>query len=434
MNSNERMNYLNGVLKGESVGSMNVAYKDSHVAPRKVYRINIDYLVYNQYNGRIRTLTKAYEQENGAINVESSQGKELIERFLWDSKPERNKRTMKNLEEMGQIQPGIVTLDGVIIDGNRRASLLKRIASNNNSGSAYFEAVILPDPMGENNAREIKKLETQYQMGMDEKLGYNALEKYLQIQDLEDNGFSVSEIANLTSYEENEVKRFSEIKSLMDEYLDILDYQNIYTRLENAEDWFWKLQESMQRFKGGGSTLVQWDYAEEDVNDLKLIMFDYIRASRESGSELLGGGQAYRDICSANKTGFFKDETIWKQFRDKHFDDFEQVEEKPISEYRAAHPGESFSNVLKQRDRDFSDQVEDSIKSNFNRTRNAIGTLNDRSQPKVLLESAIAKLEAIEPTSDTFSDMCKNDPTIIDLLRDIGKLQFELKKVAEKAR
>ena len=51
-----------------------------------------------------------------------------------------------------------------------------------------------------------------------------------------------------------------------------------------------------------------------------------------------------------------------------------------------------------------------------------------------MLESAIAKLEAIDPTSDTFSDMCKNDPTIIDLLRDIGKLQFELKKVAEKAR
>jgi len=438
MNRTQRAEYLNNLLDNATpVGSMNVAYKSPKVEAHNVYRIDLNYLVYNQYNGRIGTLVKAHEVENGPIDAENQEHRKLIERFLWDSQPERNTRTMENLETVGQRDPGIVTLDGVIIDGNRRASLLVENARKKKEPIAYFNAVILPDPMGEDNAREIKRLETQYQMGLDEKLGYNALEKYLQIQDLHDNGFEIpGEVAKLMNYDEIDIEKFWEVKQLMDLYLKRLGYENMYTRLDRAEDWFWKLQESLKRFDpdrgAGASDQVQWTYTKADVNDLQNIMFDYIRASREAGADLLGSGQAYRDICSASKTGFFKHKYIWENFRDTHYQDFDEITEQSIEEHRAANPDLSITEVLKRRDKDYTDSVKDLVKKNFNQTRGRVSTENDKNEPKILLEAALSKLQAVDEESSVFRNMCANDGAIKDILVAIGRKQTRLKRVSEK--
>ena len=89
-----------------------------------VWRIPLDYLIYNKYNGRIGSDVLSYETQNGELNAELDSDCELIEKFLFDSKEERNKTTMKSLLENGQQKYGIVTSDGIIVDGNRRAMLL----------------------------------------------------------------------------------------------------------------------------------------------------------------------------------------------------------------------------------------------------------------------------------------------------------------------
>ena len=90
------------------------------------------------------------------------------------------------------------------------------------------------------------------------------------------------------------------------------------------------------------------------------------------------------------------------------------------------------TQILKFRDTDFTDQLSDHVKKNFGLTRSIIGTENDKSEPKVLLEAALSKLQAIDEFGSVFREMCKKDKTIKDLLIDIGKKQFALKKVAEK--
>jgi hypothetical protein len=56
----------------------------------------------------------------------------------------------------------------MVIDGNRRAMLLRRLTPNQ-----YFEGVILPDAYYENEKeKEIVRLETEYQIGEDSKLDY----------------------------------------------------------------------------------------------------------------------------------------------------------------------------------------------------------------------------------------------------------------------
>ena len=61
------------------------------------FAIPLEYLVYNPYNGRIGSVVKSYERQNHQLNPENPTDKQIIEQFLWDSKPEANKKTKERL-------------------------------------------------------------------------------------------------------------------------------------------------------------------------------------------------------------------------------------------------------------------------------------------------------------------------------------------------
>ncbi|HAJ72697.1 MAG TPA: hypothetical protein DCO68_11520, partial [Methylophilaceae bacterium] len=144
--------------KGNPFGMLEIPWQDT-LQSMQVYKIPLAYLVYNKYNGRILSRTKSLEKQNHSIDVETEEGKKQIEQLLWDSKEDRNKKTEKDLDDFGQKKVGIITRDGIIIDGNRRAMLLNRLGKVD-----YFKAVVLPVKLDENSI-EIQKLETSFQMG-----------------------------------------------------------------------------------------------------------------------------------------------------------------------------------------------------------------------------------------------------------------------------
>lgn len=276
----------------------------------KVYRIPLDYLIYNKYNGRIGSDVLSYEKQNGSLNPELDQDREIIERFLYESKEDRNKATMHSLLKNGQQRYGIVTSDGKIVDGNRRAMLLNRLFHKREElgysyaeveKCKYFLAIILPDDAEE---RDIQKLETIYQMGEDDKLDYNPIEKYLKCKELKRLGFSEEDIAEFMSEKPAQVKQWLRILALMEEYLETYDYDGIYTRLEKTEGPFVDLEGYLDSYQKKGANVrnVDWNYQDSDISDLKLVCFDYIRARYE--------GKEFRDIAKTGKEGsifFYKD-------------------------------------------------------------------------------------------------------------------------------
>ena len=94
-----------------------------------VYEIPLELLRFNTKNGRILMEIASLNEATGerSIDVDDMDSQELIFRALWESNVERNTRTLEDLEEKDQQVPGVITSDGVIIDGNRRASLLMRL-------------------------------------------------------------------------------------------------------------------------------------------------------------------------------------------------------------------------------------------------------------------------------------------------------------------
>ncbi|WP_102262595.1 hypothetical protein [Mesobacillus jeotgali] len=388
------------------------------------YKIPLEYLIYNKYNGRIGSAVKSFERQYRELNPELEEDKNIIETFLWESQIKRNEKTEKNIVELGQQQYGIVTSDGIIIDGNRRASLLNRIYKNRDfwrkknhdvDHSKYFIAVILPEDA---DKKAVMKLETTYQLGADEKLDYNPIEKYLKCKDLKEVGFSLNDIANMMSENPKDIKKILEIMELMDDYLDYLDYSGIYTRLEKREGPMVDLHSYLKQYNSpNGCTKVNWDYDEVDIADLKSVCFDYIRAQYE--------GKEFRAIAKpSKKEGIFCNEKVWNNFLDKHTKTVDKINEPNPTELFKDNPDASRSKLLSTRDSDWSKKIKLNLEENLKKSQSNLEDYVQANEPLELLNKALGTLQSINIES-----LSKNEElvTIEELINVVNVLKSKLK-------
>lgn len=426
MDQQSRIKYFDK-LKGSKPYSYKDIYYKGARDKRPVYQIDLDYLVYNQYNGRIASLVKSHYKETGfEIDATDQKGFELIEKFLWQSNKIANEATEKSIFEQGQNEYGIVTRDGVVIDGNRRSMILRRVANQKKESPAYFLGVILDELLDE-NPKEIMRLETMYQMGQDATVDYEPIQKYLRCKDLLVN-FSEKEIGKMMGESESTIKEYLSIMDLMDDYLNKLGYSGIYTRLDKTEGTFVDLNNYLNRYKDGKSKIIQWNYDKDiDVNDLKLIYYDYIRGiynrgkSTGSGS---GDSKDYRFIGQTSKKGsFFSNELVWKKFRDSHFENIDKInaEEPTIEKDREQHPGMPLDELLKQRDARWAKKTDAPLKRNMGLSRESLDNFNKQNAPLELLEGAKAKLDSINTEVNAFLE----DEAVYTMVREINTLTYD---------
>lgn len=331
MNKQTRIEKIQAIIdrdKENPFGKQEIPWEDK-LESMNVYKIPLEYLVYNKYNGRILSRTQSLENQKYKIDAETNEGMSLIEQLLWDSKPDRNKKTLESIKN-GQEKVGIITKDGIIIDGNRRAMLLKKSGKFD-----YFKTVVL-DVTLEENPLEIEKLETSYQMGEDEKLGYNPIEKYLKSKGLyqklakkkfnsndDTDKKAIKKIADWMGESDSVIEDYLIIMETMDDYLDYLEYNGIYTQLDGREDQFISLTKWLNNFYGKESARGYDGYKDSDVDDLKAISYDYIRIKYD--------GKKFRYIAHGSKSNhFFGNKNIWTDFKDYHFENRNKIDEERI--------------------------------------------------------------------------------------------------------
>lgn len=383
----------------------------------KVYKIPLEYLVYNKYNGRILSRTKSLEKQNKLINVEDENGRNLIEDLLWQSKPDRNRKTQESLKEFGQQKVGIITKDGVIIDGNRRAMLLNRI-----DRTGYFKAIVLMVTLEEEPV-QIEKLETTYQMGEDEKLGYNSTEKYLKAKQIYDrliDNYKDQEAKQLIAEWMNEplgeIEKYLNTMEVMDEYLEYLEYDGIYTQLDGREDQFLSLTKWLKNFYGEESKRSFDGYSNDDVDDLKLISFDYLRFKKEFD------GKEFRYLAEGNREKhFFGYENVWKSFSDKHF----SIKSKLPKETSINSNSNNLHSHLDARDSEFFESSklnsdESEFIENLNNHKDMLGYNKASNEPEKLIKKASQTFDAIKTNHNSFSK-----PEVQELVKELGDKIFD---------
>ena len=403
-------------------------YYMGETKPFNAYRIDLDLLIFNQHNGRIEAEMLTWEQENSVPTGEyNSDLHEKIADFLWDSNRGRNKNTLADLKTKGQQRPGIVSLDGVIIDGNRRAMLLRKLEEATNE-KQYIDAIILPQAYADNEA-DIVRLETQYQLGEDAKVEYGPLQKYLHARRLHDKlGIEPEEIDNLMGQSKGNAKKLLAIMELMDDYLAHIGCPRLYLMLKDKdgtkEGMFVDLYADLRRIENGKAK-IPWAF-DKDIDPLllKLIQFDYIRFG-----DFADAKKVYREISHQSKNqNFFSNKEIWEQFKDSH-----EAEVHPVTtemgslEAFISEDPDAFGNKLdaaRARDNEWSLKVSDSMKSNFGQSSYKLNLATEVLKPAEYLKRAKDLLEKIDIDGDALLSSTENR----DLAQAINSISWAIKK------
>ncbi|MGD0753359.1 MAG: hypothetical protein ABSA23_18400 [Anaerolineales bacterium] len=338
-----------------------------------------------------------------------------------------------------------MTKDGVIIDGNRRAMLIKQLAIDNKEQPMYFLAVILEETLDQ-NPKEIMRLETTYQMGEDAKVDYNAIEKYLKCKDLRLYEFSDEQIGKMMGESATKIKEYIAIMERMEDYLDKLGYSGIYTRLDKTEGAFVDVTGYLKKYSGKNSGMVSWKCSDTDVQDLKLIYYDYIQymynknKSKDAEEGVFGteDSKDYRVIGKPSKKEslFCANEKIWAEFRDNHFKKIEPIREEfergsfSIANLRKENQNLDLNTLLKLRDEIWAEKVGSILKENLGIAKSNLYNFNNQNEPEILLRRALSALESIDTKTKSFIE----SPEVGKLVFDINKLTYRFKKVLEKKR
>lgn len=165
----------------------------------EVYKIPLAYLVPNILNDRITWKIREYEAANGrALSIESDDDVAYLYSLILNEHPADNERTKADLAKNGQQVDGVITNEGIIIDGNRRATLLRALFNGeaDKYGQSvedfrYFNAIVLP---GDIDGKEIMALETMLQIGADKPVEYNRICLYIKVDNLLKAGYTYPQI------------------------------------------------------------------------------------------------------------------------------------------------------------------------------------------------------------------------------------------------
>ena len=228
-----------------------------------VYRVRLDQLYYNDQNDRISTWISKYKakhDDQGPSTTLRDDYNKLIESFIVESNPDSIRKTQNNIELVDQREPGVVLVDGRVIDGNRRFTCLRRLAAKNDKFN-YFETVIL-DRNIESSAKQIKLLELSIQHGEESKVDYNPIDRLVGIYNdiIDTKMLSVEEYARSTNESVAEVRHKVELANLM---IDFLDFINAPKQFYLARDM--ELYSSLDEL----SKLLRKCHTEDEKADLK---------------------------------------------------------------------------------------------------------------------------------------------------------------------
>lgn len=342
-----------------------------------VKNIPLNALLYNPYNGRIGSMVQSFESsQNRRINNENPEDIKVIEQYLYDSSSARNEKTIESLKEIGQQEVGIVTKDGVIIDGNRRACMLNILLRKGNDVDT-FKAIVLDYEL-KDNEKDITLLETRYQMGVDSKVDYNPIEKYIRCNDLlNKHNFTIQEIAELMAETDATINEWLNRFNLMEDYLVYLNTPKVYTRLEKREGHFVDLKNYLNNYNQ--KKTLSWEYKNNNITDLKNSYFDYIR---------LGVPVQRTRVIAKPSTGnsFFTNKDVWEEFISEHKKIKENVIEKSFIELNEKFPNYSNEEIIQIIDDHWVKEIKESLLENLSFNEITLKEINESFLPLKILK------------------------------------------------
>ncbi|UZN41749.1 hypothetical protein LDX54_08270 [Lactobacillus sp. IBH004] len=219
-----------------------------------VYKIPLEYLYYNDKNGRIATGISQYQDElNPANDQDAPQYNNFVANLIKKDNLAALKRTEKSIAASGQQVYGYVLDDGRIVDGNRRFTALRDIKQSTGK-TVYFEAVVLPFSYNKKAERvKIKKLELALQMGVEERKDYDPVDLAVDIYQTTSGNYPIMTQADYAADSHmrlNEVKKYYDGAVYMRKFLQFIGApENAYNIVKESKVWslFYEMGKSLSK-------------------------------------------------------------------------------------------------------------------------------------------------------------------------------------------
>lgn len=388
------------VVQTERVTKMTV---DGITSNYPIYLVKLNCLFYNDQNDRISTWISQYMSEKRIKKMDRSnidEYNDIIEVFIEKSNPDKLNQTYLNIELLGQQQYGVVLNDGRIIDGNRRYTCLRKLARKDDKFN-YFETVIL-DKNYENNAKQIKMLELQKQIGEEARVDYDPIDKLVGVyRDLKENELLTPEeykrSTNMKSLKD--VDNLLELATLLVEFLDAIHAPKQYylARDLNLNGPLVELQGVLKMIKD-----------EDKKEQVKYIVFNNLLIQPDSDMT-----RYIRKLKGIAKSTYL-DEFIYKEL---------SIAEDTLD--ALPEEGKVTADTIAEV------HAKEEIREELNRTMeifsNKANATEVRNRPNQMVKKAIDALEAIDPKIIELLNEEQKD----DLEENVEKLEVKLSSLKE---
>ena len=203
---------------------------------RQSWKIDLDDLFLRKNNGRIKAEMLTYEKTIGPIDENSEEGQEDLRQMIYNKDVVKFDELTALITAYGQEVPAVCLADGTLINGNRRAAVLKKLYSETNDAKfKTMECVVLPtgnpdDGYGHGAApteNEIADLEYAYQMRRTGFSEYTGLNKAFMYKRGLDKGRTLEQMVEknpVLNYEGITKRKFDNaVKKEKTDYLDTLE-------------------------------------------------------------------------------------------------------------------------------------------------------------------------------------------------------------------
>jgi hypothetical protein len=177
---------------------------------------------------------------------------------------------------------------------------------------------------------------------------------------------------------------------IMDEYLEYLEYNGIFTQLDKREDQFLNLTKWLKLYYGETSRKGFEGYSDSNVDDLKSVAFDYIRAKYE--------GKEFRILAEGQQPNhFFGDEDIWTNFYRSHIEKMDGLGEEEKIDYSSSN----LNKHLDDRDSKFLETTKldgeiSFLKENIQIHEEKLGYAKAKEHPQKLFKKSLDALNAVK--------------------------------------
>lgn len=402
MDSSEIITQLNNIKNGPHLTEKQMYYK-GRTRNFKVYEVDLTLLSFNPHNGRIGSIVEEYKQEHGTdiISLPIEERNSLIHDWIKNKNVARNKQTYDDIKQKQQIEPAVITSDGLVVDGNRRFMTLRTLASEGDSRP--IKTVILDETYDDPSAAiHIEKLETSIQLGKDPTLGYDPIEKYIKSKKfMDDYSRSVlpeNEIVAMMGFKDVKVLRnHVSICRLMDDYLDFIEMPKMYSVIAEQEDLFINLEKTLTSYNlGRGRT--EWDVNDDDIQDYKDTAFYSLRYIYNINKEKrpCEVKDLRKNFYRNSKESVFANQEVWLEYKKNidlnNIDDLYTVSEQKEDINKFINDGLSFSDAGRKVNEKWSQKVHPSLAKAINVSADSLNILKESTTPITLLQSSLSKM------------------------------------------